>query len=112
MEVQSVFELEKEYTPKWNGNRKAKDGFKVIIQRLTPVEKSSCFVLNVNGKTEADLGRFVSLGVPRFVGQLKFNSREIKNGADVCNTPGLDELFAELSQEVVIYNRTPDLKNS
>ena len=112
MDVKSVMEIEKEYTPKWNKNRGSKGEFKVLIQRLTPVQKAKCFYLGKGGEAETDLGEFVRCGATKILGTLNFNGRAIKTGDDICDTPGLDLLFGELSTEVITFNRTPDLKNS
>ena len=99
-----MIEIEKKITTEWKDSKgKPVD---VVIQRLTPVEKSRCY--NIDGTV--DLGSFIRKGVVS-VNMSPWEGKEIKTGEDINNTIGLDVLFSEVAVAVVKFNRLVVPKN-
>jgi len=102
-----ALETEKTFVPKWKG--KADKEITVVIKRLTPAEKNACWTIGDKG-IGADLAMFIRKGVPSIKG-LTWYGKKILIGTDICDTVGLDILFAEVGREVVSYNTVPVPKN-
>ena len=102
-----TLETEKEFKPKWKG--KEDKEIVLVIRKLTPAEKNSCWT-NDNGTMGADLSQFIRKGVSSVKG-LTWYGKKIQTGTDICDTVGLDILFAETAREVVSYNTVPIPKN-
>ena len=113
--MEIIVAREWEYVPEFNGNRESGGDVVCTMQMLTPTQRDQCVSLSVDARGQqvvnTDMTKLVRWGAKAIKG-LTVSGIVIKNGADVCITPGLSDLFSELAGEILTKNERPDLKNS
>lgn len=113
--MEIIISREYEYIPTFRDNRESSDKVTCTLQALTPSQRDQSISISydADGKPgiHTDLSKIVRWGAKEIKG-LSVNGIPIKTGVDVANTPGLEDLFSELANEIIQRNERTDLKNS
>ena len=107
-----------EYVPEWHDNRDDAEPITFYLRYLTVAERQQCldkqYVPDKHGgiqiAVKPDQERMTKLAVQK-IEHLEVNGKLIKTGAELLATPGLDDLFMEVSLQILTMNAERDSKN-
>ncbi len=109
----TVVTKDREYVPKWDGNREKPDPIRFTLRYLTNAERSRCWKVQRTRDGDiqipVDNELLVRMGVKSISGFV-VNGKPVLTAEDFMSTSGFDGLFVEVSTEILGMNAREDTR--